>query len=174
MRTEFHFVLAALSAALACTSPAIAADGDTGYSITGANQSRANYSYLTVDSVAAKLRPAIAAQVPAPATGRLVILNVNFRAARDPDKMVQLDPADLQVQWTADGARGAAPLLGVHFAKESISWAGGGGAFTSMRPDKYEMVAIVPRSARAVDLALRQADGSFKIVKPNIALSAPK
>src|SRR5687767_13752263 len=129
MRFAFHFVLA-LAAGFG-SSPAAAQDaqGAPGYSIAGASQSRANYSYLSLDSVRAKLRPAIASQLPPAAAGRLVLLNVNFRAAGNPDKMVRLDPADLQVQWTADGARGAAPLVGVHFARDSISWAGGG-AFT--------------------------------------------
>lgn len=161
--------LAAASLAAASASPAVAQEAP-GYSLTGVSQLRNTYSYLTVDSVKAKLRPKIAAQLPAGDANRLVMLNMNFRATGSSSKMVRLDPADLQVQWTADGTRGAAPVLGVHFAKDSISWAGGGGAFTSMRPDRYEMIAIVPASARAVDVALRQADGTYKTVKANLVL----
>ena len=171
MRLISSIFMAAIATAFAV--PAAAQDAP-GYSITGVSQLRKTYSYLTLDSVKAKLRPRIAAQLPAPEAGRLVLLNVNFRAVGNADKMVELNPADLQVQWTADGARGSAPVVGVHFAKDSISWAGGSGVFTSMRPDRYEMIAVVPKSARAVDLALRQADGTYRTVKANIALAATR
>ena len=155
---------AAVAAVLVCAAPAAAAE--TGYSIVGASHSRVNHSYLTVDSVTAKLRPSVASQMPA--GGRLVLLNVMFRATGDSGKMVQLVPSDLQVQWDDAGTRGAAPVLGAHISKDF--WAMSGGFYTSMRPDKYELFAIVPATARALDLAQRQPDGSFKVVKANIAL----
>jgi hypothetical protein len=81
--------------------------------------------------------------------------------------MVRLDPAELQVQWEGGGA---APVLGAHISKDFWAMAGGG-FYTSMRPDKYELFVIVPRTARALDLAQRQPDGSYKLVKARIALA---
>ena len=163
---------AAILSALACSSPAAAQEEGGGYKIVGAGQAKRTYPYLTVDSVAAKLRPAIAAQLPAAPDRRLVILNVNLLALRNADKMVRLRPADLQVQWNAAGVPGAAPILGAHISKDYMPM-GSEGFYTSMRPDTYELFAIVPQSVQAVDLAQRQPDGSFKPVK-KIAIAPPR
>ena len=153
-------------------APAAAAD-PAGYAIIGASHARVNYSWLTLDAVAKKVRPDVAAQLPP--DGRLVVLNVNVRALRNPGKMVRLDPAELQVRWGTDGGGpgGTAPVLGAHISKDF--WAmGGGGFYTSMRPDNYELFAIVPRTARALDLHQMQPDGSYKLVKARIALAAAR
>ena len=167
-----RLVYRSLLVASALLAAAALAQDPAGYAIIGASHARVNYNYLTMDAVAKKVRPEVAAQLPP--DGRLVILNVNFRSLGNPSKMVRLNPADLQVQWGADaGGPGAAPVLGAHISKEF--WAmGGGGFYTSMRPDKYELFAIVPRTVRALDLHQRQPDGSFKLVKARIALSAAK
>jgi len=155
-----------LIASALLAAPAVAAD-PAGYAIIGASHARVNYSYLTMDAVAKKVRPDVAAQLPP--DGRLVILNINFRSLGNPSKMVRLDPAELQLQWEG----GSAPVLGAHISKDFWAMAGGG-FYTSMRPDRYELFAIVPRTARALDLHQRQPDGSFKLVKAKIALAAAK
>ena len=169
MRQLYRALLVA-SAVLAAPAPA-AAD-PAGYSIVGASHARVNYKYLTMEEVVKKLRPDVAARLPA--DGRLVVLNVLFRAAGDADKMAKLTPADLQLQWGADGPGGTlatAPILGAHISKDF--WAmGSSGFYTSMRPDKYELFAIVPKDARTLDLAQRQPDGTFKVVKARIAVAA--
>ena len=160
MRFDYRHLLVA-SAILA--APAAAAE-PAGYTIIGVSHARVNYGYLTKEAVTGKLRADVAAKLPP--DGRLVILNVNFRAAGNPDKMVRLDPAALQVQWEGGGT---APVLGAHISKDF--WAiGGSGFYTSMRPDKYELFAIVPRTARQLELHQRQPDGSFRLVKGKINL----
>jgi len=173
MRIDFRNVLAAsaLSVGLALSCPAAAVAEEGGYAIGRASQSRARYPYLTMESVVAKLPPQIAAQLPPADSGRLVILDVEFRATGGPGELRRLDPADLQVQWTADGARGSAPVLGTHISEDLVSMVGGRGNFLSMASTSYELFAIVPKAARAIDLAQRQADGSFKPVRKNIGLS---
>ena len=165
MRFDYRLPVIATAILAGLGAPAAAAD-PAGYAIIGASNAKANYAYLTKEAVAKKVRPGIAAQLPA--DGRLIILNVNFRATGSTSKMVKLSPADLRVQW--DG--GAAPVLGAHISKDY--WAMDGGFYTSMRPDKYELFTIVPSSATAVDLAQRQPDGSYKTVKARIVLPAPK
>lgn len=160
-------VYRALLVASALLAVPAAAQEPAGYTIIGASHARVNYNYLTMDAVTRKVKPDVAAQLPP--DGRLVILNVNFRALGNPGKMVRLDPAELKVQWEGGGA---APVLGAHISKDF--WAMSGGFYTSMRPDIYELFAIVPRTARAVELHQRQPDGSFKLVKAKIALSAPR
>ena len=89
----------------------MAASGPLLRAATWVGQSRANYPYLTVDSVRAKLRPAIAAQLPAAADSRLVILNANFRAAGRSDRMVRLDPAGLEPAGGPGSGTGSADSL---------------------------------------------------------------
>ena len=156
-----------LVASALVAAPATAAD-PAGYAIIGASHARVNYAYLTPGAVTAKLRPEVAAKLPA--DGRLVILNVNFRSLGSPSKMVRLDPGELQVQWEGGGA---APVLGAHISRDFLAM-GGSGFYTSMRPDKYELFAIVPRTARSLDLHQKQPDGSYKLVKAKIAISAAR
>ena len=179
MRATLKLVGAAsaLSAALAGSWPAAAADAEPGgYAVSGARQSRGKYPWLTMEAVRAKLAARFAGQVPPADSGRLVILNVDFRATGGGRGMLRkLDPADLQVQWAfADGTRGSAPVLGTHLGKDLITLVGSPGFYTLMQPDTYEVFAIVPKAAPALDLARRQPDGSFKTVKANVKLSPAK
>ena len=153
--------------------PAAAQAQEAGYKIVSASYSKRSYPYLSVDQVTAKLRPSVAAQLPLAEGRRLVLLNVNFLGVRNSGKMVRLDPADLQLQWDHAGARGAAPVLGVHVSKDFMPL-GSSGFYTSMRPDVYEMFAIVPRDVRSLDLAQKQADGSFKLARAKIAIPPPR
>jgi hypothetical protein len=177
MRFDVRCVLAAsaLLAGLALSSPvAAAADpAEGGYAITGASQSRGKYPYLTMESLTARLPKSIAAQLPPADSGRLVIVNAVFRATGGHGELRRLDPGDLQVQWTDAAGRGAAPVVGMHVSKDMITLAGARNFYTSMRSDSYELLAIVPKTARAIDLAQRQPDGSFKPVR-KIGLSAAK
>ena len=177
MRVTLQPVLAAAALiALACSRPAMAAaDPEGGYAIASASQSRGKYPYLTMESVRARLAARFAAQVPPADSGRLVVLNVDFRATGGRGDLRRLNPADLQVQWTAaDGTRASAPVLGTHLGKDLITMVGSSGFYTLMRPDSYEVFAIVPKAARAIDLAQRQGDGTFRTVRTNIRLSAAK
>jgi hypothetical protein len=168
-------VLAALFALTFTTTHAAAAPPpETDYSVSGARVSKRTYPYLTLDSVVGKLRPPLAAQLPPPDARRLVILDVDFRANRGSDKLFKLEPGALQVQWNVDGTPGAAPVLGVHVSKDFMPMAPTGNFYTSMRPDTYELFAIVPNSARSIDLSHRQADGSFKLVKAKINIPPPR
>jgi hypothetical protein len=160
-----RFVYRSLLIASALLAAPASAQEPAGYTLIGASHARVNYNYLTMEAVTKKVKPDVAAQLPP--DGRLVILNVNFRSLGNPSKMVRLDPAELQVQWEGGGA---APVLGAHISKDFWAMAGGG-FYTSMRPDKYELFVIVPRTARALDLAQRQPDGSYKLVKARIALA---
>jgi len=176
MRFEYRYALTALalSAGLAMSSPAAAAE--PGYAISGASQARGKYPHLTVESVSAKLPPAIAAQLPPAGSGRLAMLNLTFRATGGSGELRRLDPADLQVQWAdpATGVRGAAPVLGIHLGKDMLTMVGGRGLVISMGSASYELFAIVPKSVRAIDLAQRQPDGSFRPLGKRIGLTAVK
>lgn len=158
-------------ALVAAALPVQLASAAGGYSIVTAQHSGKSYPYLTEESVSRRLRPDIALRLPSSAARRLVVLNVKFKS-NVAGQMTKLDPTDLEVQWAAGQAKGSAPVLGVHMSKDFIVMGSGEGFFTSMRPDSYELFAIVPKSARQISLSQRQDDGSFKVVKSNIRLAA--
>ncbi len=166
-------VVVALSAA-AMIVPAQSAAATGNYAVVDAKASRSTYPYLTAESVAQQLSPKLAGTLPAAASRRLVILNVTFKANGDPKAMVELDPTHLETRWTSPAGKGSAPVLGVHLSKDFIVMGSGAGFFTSMRPDSYEVFAIIPKGVTRLDLAQRQADGSYRLVKANIAVPAAR
>ena len=143
-----------------------------GYSVLDAKVLRTAYPYLTAQSVAEKLSPAVVQKLPAADVRRLVILDITFKANGDAKAMVELDPTQLEARWANAAGQGSAPALGVHLSRDFIVLGPGAGFLTSMRPDTYQVFAIIPRGITRLHLAQRQSDGGYKVVKANIAVPA--